>query len=520
MCNPNSTWRQASLNKRNTANNAKDGPAVERHQLAVCGSPTERAGGDVSQAKAVREIARALRVRLSGEVLQPGDAAFVEASWVWNAMVARTPGLIARCANLADVQTAVRCAAEAGIAPAVRCGGHSLAGFSTCEGGLVIDLSRLRTVSVDETARRAKAAGGCLLGTIDTALQQGGLVFPAGVVSHTGASGLILGGGTGWLTRVLGLSCDNVAEYKLVVARGTLVRANAVENAELYWALRGGGGNFGVVVEFELKVHPLTSCLLATAFTLEHEVVRTLAFWRDFMGDAPDELQWNISLRLAPHAAEVPPELRGKPVLTTSAVWFGEDVAGKRLLGEIFSVGRPVAVAQKRISYLTLQTIADKNYPHGQRYYTKSGYFMYLNETSIELLADALLTIPSANTQIELAYLGGAAARVRASETAFGGREAPFILNLLANWTEPSQDAAHVYWIRSVFEKLRPAMTPGVYTNFMSGDEQERVREAYQERWERLVAVKTQYDPQNVFRRNQNIPPRADTTAHNTADVR
>lgn len=485
-----------------------------------CGPPTERLDGDASQAKLVGEIARALRSRFSGELLQPGDTAFAETSLVWNAMVARTPGLIARCANVADVQTAVRYAVDASISPAVRCGGHSLAGFSTCEGGMVIDLSRLRTISVDETARRAKAAGGCLLGTIDTALQQGGFVFPAGVVSHTGASGLILGGGTGWLTRVLGLSCDNVAEYKLVVASGALVRANAEENAELFWALRGGGGNFGVVVEFELKLHPLTSCSVATALTPEREVVRTLAFWRDFMADAPDELQWNVSLRLAPHAVEVPPELRGKPVLATSAVWFGDDVVGERLLGQILNVGRPVAVAQKRISYLTLQTRADKEYPHGQRYYTKSGYFKNLSDTSIELLAGALLTIPSANTQIELAFLGGAAARVSASEAAFGGREAPFILNLLANWTEPRHDAAHVSWIKSVFEMLRPAMTPGVYTNFMSADEHERVRESYQERWERLVAVKTQYDPRNVFRRNQNIPPRAYTAAESIADER
>src|ERR1700722_3823739 len=224
----------------------------------------------------VEEVAAALRHSFQGDLLFPADPAYPEARVIWNAMVARKPALIARCADTADVQAAVRAAANAGVKPSVRCGGHSLAGFSSCEGGLVIDLSRLRTVSVDESSRRARAAGGCLLGSVDTATQKSGLVFPAGVVSHTGAGGLIIGGGTGWLTRLFGLSCDNVEGFTVVVADGSVVHASATENPDLFWALRGGGGNFGVVTEFELKLYPLTSVLIGNAFSVGDDIFPVL----------------------------------------------------------------------------------------------------------------------------------------------------------------------------------------------------------------------------------------------------
>ena len=213
--------------------------------------------------EASEEVYSSLHRRFKGDLLRPGESGYEDARSIWNGMVARVPGLIARCADVSDVQNAVRAGADAGILTAVRCGGHSLAGFSTCDGGMVIDLSRMREVSVDPEARRARFAGGSLLGSIDTATQKTGLVFPSGVVSHTGASGLVLGGGTGWLTRRFGLSCDNVEGFSLVTADGSVVRANSKENPDLFWALRGGGGNFGVVTEFEVKLHPLTSVVLA-----------------------------------------------------------------------------------------------------------------------------------------------------------------------------------------------------------------------------------------------------------------
>ena len=458
--------------------------------------------------EAWEEVYSSLHGRFKGDLLRSGDREYESARVIWNGMVARSPGLIARCADVSDVQNAVRAGSEIGILTAVRCGGHSLAGFSTCEGGLVIDLSRMRQVNCDSGARRAMVAGGCLLGSIDTATQKAGLVFPAGVVSHTGASGLILGGGTGWLTRRFGLSCDNVEGFTLITAEGSVVRANSKDNADLFWALRGGGGNFGVVTEFELKLHPLTSVVLAEGLTREADIRRLLEYWRDFMAEAPFELKWNIDLRLAPHKEKVPMELRGRPVASSSLIWTGDPDAGRSYLERALSMCSPDSASSKVVSFLDLQTMADSDFPHGRRYYTKSGFFNDLENETIDRMIDAVTTIPSSETQIELAYLGGAAGRVPADETAFGDRSAPFILNLLGNWSDPAGDERNISWIRGLFSKLRPAMKPGVYINFMSGDEQDRVPEAYHQRWDRMVAIKSHYDPNNFFRLNQNVAPR------------
>jgi hypothetical protein len=456
----------------------------------------------------IEETHSALRERFNGDLLPPEHHHYEEARAIWNGMLAKKPGLIARCADVGDVQNAIRIASAAGILTAVRCGGHSLAGFSTCDGGLVIDLSRMRQVTVDSDARRANFAGGCLLGSIDTTTQQAGLVFPSGVVSHTGAAGLVLGGGTGWLTRRFGLSCDNVESFTLVIADGSVVRSNSRENPELFWALRGGGGNFGVVTEFEVRLHPLTSVTLAQGLCCEPDIRRLLEFWRDFMADAPIDLKCNIDLRLAPNEKEVPADLRGRPVASCSLVWTGPAEAADRYLRPLLSICRTDSVNRRVVSFLHLQTMADTSFPHGQRYYTKSGYFSYFDHVTIARLLEAVALLPSEQTQIELAYLGGAASQIPSRETAFGDRSAPFIMNLLANWSEAFADDAHISWVRGLFSKLRPAMKPGVYVNFMSGDEQDRVPEAYHERWERMVAVKTHYDPHNFFRLNQNVPPR------------
>ena len=458
--------------------------------------------------QASEEVYSSLQHRFKGNLLRPGDIGYEEARTVWNGMLARRPGLIARCADVNDVQSAVRAGAEAGILAAVRCGGHSLAGFSTCDGGLVIDLSRMRQVTVDADARRARFSGGCLLGSIDTATQRAGLVFPSGVVSHTGASGLVLGGGTGWLTRRFGLSCDNVEGVTLVTADGSLVRADSKENPDLFWALRGGGGNFGVVTEFEVRLHPLTSVVLAEGLCPESKIRALLELWRDFMAEAPHDLKWNVDLARAPHKKEVPAELRGRPVARNSLIWTGDSEAVSPYLETALAMCHADSVHSKVVPFLDLQTMADDAFPHGWRYYMKSGYFTYLDDRTIDGMLEAVATIPSSETQIELAYLGGEAAQVGASDTAFGDRSAPFVMNLLASWSEAAADATTIAWVRGIFHKLRPAMKPGVYVNFMSGDEQDRVPEAYHERWERMVAVKTHYDPNNFFRLNQNVPPR------------
>ena len=455
---------------------------------------------------AIEETFSSLKSRFRGDLLRPQDEEYERARAIWNAMADRTPALIARCADVADVQAAVRVAAAAGVLTAVRCGGHSLAGFSTCQDGLVINLSRMRQISVDPENRRARFAGGCLLGSIDAATQKDGLVFPSGVVSHTGASGLVLGGGFGWLTRLHGLSCDNVEDFTLVAADGSIVHASAKENADLFWALRGGGGNFGVVAEFEVKLHPVTSVVLAEGLVVGDEIASVLRQWREFMPEAPDNLKWNLNLRLAPNSENVPVHVRGRPVASESIIWVGDPEEGRPYLDHILSLCKPVAVTRKVVSYLALQTMADNEFPHGRRYYTKSGYFQSLDDGSIERMIHALSTVPSSTTQIELAYLGGTAARIASTEAAFGDRSSPFIVNLLANWADASEDTANVAWIRNLFGTLRPSMVPGVYVNFMSGDEDDRVPEAYRERWDRLVQVKSHYDPNNFFRLNQNIP--------------
>lgn len=454
-----------------------------------------------------RELYASLVEQFKGDLLRPGESGYEEARSVWNGMVSRSPCLIARCADVTDVQMAVKAASAIGILTALRCGGHSLAGFGTCD-GLVIDLSRMRAVTLDSDKRRASISGGCLLGSIDSATQRAGLVFPSGVVSHTGASGLILGGGTGWLTRRFGLSCDNVEGFAMVTADGSLVHCSDTEDSDLFWALRGGGGNFGVVTEFELRLHRLASVLLGEGLCPEPNIHRLLQFWREFMADAPFDLKWNVDLRLAAQAKNVPIELRGRPVAGSSVLWTGDPQRGRPYLERALSLCHQGSVRTKVMSYLELQTMADLAFPHGRRYYTKSGYFADLDDATIDFLIAALSEIPSPETQIELAYLGAAAAQVSATETAFGDRSAPIIVNLLANWTEPTLDDANISWVRRLFQRLRPTMKPGVYVNFMSADEQDRVPEAYHERWERIVNVKSHYDPDNFFRLNQNVPPK------------
>jgi len=458
--------------------------------------------------KAIEEVYASLKGRFKGSLLRPDDAEYPDARRIWNGLVARRPGLIARCNDSSDVQSAVRAAGSADVITAVRCGGHSLAGFSTCDDGLVIDLSPMRKVQVFPEARCARFEGGCLLGSIDSATQTAGLAFPAGVVSHTGAAGLVLGGGTGWLNRLHGLSCDNVCRFTVVVADGSVVRANASENSDLFWALRGGGGNFGVVTEFEVTLHPVSSVLFRRGICPGDEVQGLLRPWREFMPEAPDNLRWSFSLRIAPDTENIPADLRGRAIASTSALWVGDLEKGHRCVDRALATGNHQAITKEVISFRTLQTLADSDFPHDRRYYTKAGYFKTLKDESIDIMMEALATNPSVTNEIELAYLGGAAARVAPGETAFGDRSSPFVLNLLGNWSDPADDAANISWIRSLFARLRPAMVPGVYVNFMSGDEADRVPEAYRERWERLRAIKTIYDPGNFFRLNQNIPPK------------
>src|SRR5215472_6142704 len=316
--------------------------------------------------KAVEEFYAALKRSFQGNLLRPDDVEYPDARRIWNGLVARRPGLIARCNDSSDVQAAVRAAASAGVITAVRCGGHSLGGFSSCDDGLVIDLSPMRRVQVYEESRSARFEGGCLLGSIDSATQTVGLAFPAGVVSHTGAGGLVLGGGTGWLNRLYGLSCDNVRGFTVVAANGSIVRANAKENPDLFWALRGGGGNFGVVTEFEVTLHPVSAVLFGRGICPGDEVPALVRHWRDIMPGAPDNLRWGFSLRSAPHVENIPAHLRGRPIASTSALWVGDLEKGGRCVDRALAVINHHAVTKEVLSFCALQTLADSDFPHGR----------------------------------------------------------------------------------------------------------------------------------------------------------
>lgn len=453
----------------------------------------------------IEDIYKAIRTRLKGTLLRRDDADYGKVAPVWNGVFNRRPAMLARCRDVGDIQTCLQAVRGSGLVTAVRCGGHSLAGFSTCDDGLVIELSGLRDVQVDPGVRKAQFGGGCLLGTVDAATQKQGLVFPSGVVSHTGAGGLVLGGGTGWLCRLYGLSCDNVAGFTLITADGSLVQANARENLDLFWALRGGGGNFGIVTEFEVQLHPVTEVVLGRGLCVGDAIVGLLRQWREFMPTAPDNLRWGFSLRNSEGVTAF--REKGLPVASASALWVGDRAQGLKHVTHALAVAAHQDVSVREMSFLALQTMADSDFPHGRRYYTKSGYFRTLGDDTIDTMLDSLATMPSRFSEIELAYLGGAPARVAADETAFGDRSAPFVINILSNWIAPGEDADNIHWTRELFNRLRPAMVPGVYVNFMSGDEGDRVPEAYRNRWERLRAIKSKYDPGNFFRLNQNIPP-------------
>ena len=454
----------------------------------------------------IEDVYNAIRTRFKGTLLRRDDVEYGKVAPVWNGVFNRRPAMLARCKDVGDIQTCLQAVRGSGLVTAVRCGGHSLAGFSTCDDGLVIELSGLRWVQVDPGARKAKFGGGCLLGTVDSATQREGLAFPAGVVSHTGAGGLVLGGGTGWLNRLYGLSCDNVVGFTLITADGSLLRASATENLDLFWALRGGGGNFGIVTEFEVQLHPVTEVVLGRGLCVGDAIVGLLRQWREFMPTAPDNLRWGFSLRNSEGVTAFQ-DKKGLPVASASALWVGDRAQGLKYVTHALAVAAHQDVGVQEMSFLALQTMADCDFPHGRRYYTKSGYFRTLGDDTIQSMIDSLATMPSSSSEIELAYLGGAPARVAADETAFGDRSAPFVINILSNWVAPSEDADNINWTRDLFNRLRPAMVPGVYVNFMSGDEGDRVPEAYRNRWERLRAIKSKYDPHNFFRLNQNIPP-------------
>lgn len=453
----------------------------------------------------LEEFADALR----GDVLVPDDGdAYEEARTLWNAMIDRRPAVIARCRGTADVMRAVRFAAEHEFLLGVRGCGHNIAGKGICDGGLQIDLSPMRSVRVDPEARRAWVDPGCTLADFDAEAQAFGLATPTGINSTTGVAGLTLGGGFGWLTRKYGLTVDNLVSADVVTADGERVRAGEDENPELFWGLRGGGGNFGVVTAFEFELHPVgpeVHCgLVLYPLSDAREVLRG---WRDLVEEVPDALSVWAVLRQAPPLPFVPEEWHFRPAVVLAVVYSGDPKTGARAAEPVTDLGEPFAVHLGPNPYAAFQQAFDGLLAPGARNYWKSHDLATLPDEAIDVVVEGAGTLPTFGCELFLPSLGGAMARVGPSDTAYAGRDASYILNVHARWDEEERDDECVGWARDVFEAMEPFSTGRAYVNFMTGEETERVGESYGPNWSRLRELKREWDPSNLFRVNQNIPP-------------
>ncbi len=449
--------------------------------------------------------------RALGDVLAPGDDGYEQARRVWNGLIDKRPALIVRPRDASEVATAVLCARERQLPLAVRCGGHSVPGYSTVADGLVIDLSaHMGGVSVDARSRRVRVQGGALLGALDRATQQHGLVVPSGHVSHTGVAGLTLGGGTGWLMRRYGLTIDSLRAVEVVTAGGEIVRASDEERPDLFWALRGGGGNFGVVTELEFEAHPLGRELVAGMLVYPLDRARELlAFARDWSERQSDELTSFPVLVTAPPQPPFPPELHGRPILAVGVAHAGPVEAGLRALEPLKRFAPPALDLAGPMPYLALQTMLDAGVPHGLHNYNRAEWLDQLSEAAIETLVGRFEQVSSPLSQVILGRMGGAVARIDADATAFPHRQAGNLLWIVSTWSPNQDPEPHLGWARETHEAMKPYAAGGVYVNALGDEPDERVRAAYGGNWERLAQIKRVYDPDNLFRLNANITPAA-----------
>ena len=444
-----------------------------------------------------------------GPVISPDQAGYDAARAVWNAMHDRRPALIARPRSAADVAAAIGFARAAGLPIAVRGGGHSMPGHSACDGGIVIDLRLLNRVSVDPRKRTAAVGGGALLGDVDRATQRHGLVIPAGVVSHTGVGGLTLGGGVGRLMRRFGLTIDSLLSARLVTADGEILRASADRHPELFWALRGGGGNFGVVTEFEFTLHELSELVILATFHPLEQARQVIERGRREMADpaARDELLWTSFLRRASDVPWMPPELAGRHGIMSLVEWSGDPAEGRAVLAAIRRELNPAASDLSVVPFLVMQTITDDLFGHGLRTYIKAGFAGDLPGGLIDALLDRAASLRSPISQVELLALGGAIARTGPDATAFPFRDARWLINIPATWRDPADDEREIAWARATYAAVRPYLSEGNYVNFMGDDTDDTAAGAYGRTLGRLQRLKAVYDPGNVFRLNQNIEP-------------
>jgi FAD/FMN-containing dehydrogenase len=466
---------------------------------------------DGSRSEVASAAVEQLRSNLHGPLLTPDSPAYDEARTIWNAMIDRRPALIARCTSAADVALVVRFAREHNLVLAVRGGGHNIAGNATCEGGLLIDLSQMRAVRVDQDARTAQVEGGATLADFDRETQAFGLATPLGINSTTGVAGLTLGGGFGWLSRRLGLTIDNLLSAEVVTATGDIVRASSDVNPDLFWAIRGGGGNFGVVTSFEFRLHPVgpevLSGLVVHPLDAAGDVLR---FYRDFLPTTPDEFVCWFVMRKAPPLPFLPTEWHGKEILALAMCYSGSSLAeGERVAAPLRGFGKPIADVVAPHPYTAWQAVMDPLLTPGFRNYWKSHDFREVSDGLIDILIAHARKLPDPNTEIAFAQLGGAVSRVPNDATAYGHRDGQFVLNVHGRWQDRGKDSACIGWARDLFNATAPFATGNVYVNFLTQDEEDRVRAAYGRNYDRLSKLKNKYDPGNLFRLNQNIRPLA-----------
>lgn len=449
-----------------------------------------------------------LRAAFKGELVQPGDPTYDEHRKIWNGSIDRRPALIARCADADDVISAVRFARDSGMDVAVRGGGHSFPGHSVCDDGIVIDLGTMKDVRVDPDARSARVQGGALWADVDQKTQEFGLATTGGIVTHTGVAGLTLGGGIGWLHRKHGMTIDRLLSVDVITADGEHVKASETENADLFWGLRGGGGNFGIATEFEFRLDPVGPTLLSGPVMWRMEdSPKVLRFYRDWIAEAPDELMTIVVQRRMLPLSFVPPELHGEHVLSIACCYAGPVEEGEEVVRPLREFGNPVLDACMPKPYLAHQGMFDAAFEHGWWYYFRSCDVAELSDDVIDVMVEHGSQIVSPITTIALWQMGGAVARVGESETAFNGRDAGFTFNINGNSKTADGFEAEREWVRSYWSALEPHHT-SVYVNFLMDQGEEAVRRAYgSDKYDRLKALKRKYDPANLFHLNQNIPP-------------
>jgi FAD/FMN-containing dehydrogenase len=444
------------------------------------------------------QLAAELRPQFSGAILVDGDTEYDQARKIWNGMIDRKPLIIARCTSTNDIQQAVKLAAKHGLLVSVKAGGHNVSGSAVCEGGIMIDVSQMKKVTVDPAEKTARAQAGATWGDFDKATQEFGLGSTGGLVSTTGVAGLTLGGGVGWLVRKHGMSCDNLIEAEVVLADGSAVTTNLEQHPDLLWALRGGSGNFGIASSMKFAVHEVSTVLGGMILHTRDKAGELIRFYRDFMKTAPNELTLYAALLTSPD---------GVPVVGFVGCYCGDMGDGEAAIRPLREFGQPVADLMQPLPYTQMQSLLDAGFPHGNRYYWKSGFIKSLTDEAIDEIIAQMATTPSPFSATIVEMYGGVAASEPAGGSAYPHRQNEFDLVIISAWQEPAEDDQNIKWARQIWQAVQPYLSNKVYVNTLGVEGEERVKEAYGDHYNRLVELKRKYDPANLFRMNQNIRP-------------